>query len=36
MTVYKVINQTEEPNASALLLNALSDKSKGELVNNKK
>ncbi|KAF1798010.1 hypothetical protein V8B55DRAFT_1550767 [Mucor lusitanicus] len=36
MTVYKVINQTEEPNASALLLNALSEKSKGDLVNNKK
>ncbi|CAO0801007.1 unnamed protein product [Mucor circinelloides] len=36
MTVYKVINQTEDPNASALLLNALSEKSKGELVNNKK
>lgn len=36
MTVYKVINQTEEPNASALLLNALSDKSKGELANSKK
>ncbi|KAL9540028.1 hypothetical protein MBANPS3_009919 [Mucor bainieri] len=36
MTVYKVINQTEEPNASALLLNALSEKSKGDLVSNKK
>ncbi|KAI8641061.1 hypothetical protein BD408DRAFT_368925 [Parasitella parasitica] len=36
MTVHKVINQTEEPNASALLLNALSDKPKGELVNIKK
>ncbi|KAI8049796.1 uncharacterized protein B0P05DRAFT_563427 [Gilbertella persicaria] len=36
LTVHKVINQTEEPDASALLLNALSDKAKMDLMNNKK
>jgi hypothetical protein len=36
MTVYKVINQTEEPDASALLMNALSEKSKADLTNSKK
>ncbi|KAI9480649.1 MAG: hypothetical protein EXX96DRAFT_563633 [Benjaminiella poitrasii] len=36
ITVSKVLNQTEEPDASALILSALSDKAKGELLNSKK
>jgi hypothetical protein len=35
-TVFKVIQQTEDPDASSLLLSGLSEKSKAELLNNNK